>query len=106
MRCRAARNRGDYYAVIISFGREGDTYSVKSAPGSLNILEVIANRDHLIPGPEAKADDTAPVVISEPELAVRQENDSKISISGTPSPRTTRQPGKLRRRTAAASPPH
>lgn len=78
---RAARNRGDDYAVIISFGREGDTNSVKSAQGSLSILEVIANRDHMIPGLAVKADDNALVVISEPELTLHQESAGCISIT-------------------------
>ena len=77
---RAARNRGDDYAVIISFGQEGDTASVQEAQGNLVILSVIANRDHIIPGLTAKADDNALVVISEPDLTIIPETDGKISV--------------------------
>ena len=77
---RAARNRSDDYAVIISFGQEGDTASVQEAQGNLAILSVIANRDHIIPGLTAKADDNALVVISEPDLTIIPETDGKISV--------------------------
>ena len=78
---RAARSRGDDYAVIISYGREGDTDTVRQAQGSLTVLQVIANRDHMIPGLAVKADDNALVVISEPDLTIHQEDDGQISIA-------------------------
>lgn len=78
---RAARNRGDDYAVVISFGREGDTGSVQEAQGSLTTLQVIANRDHMIPDLAVKADDNALVVISEPDLTIHQEDDGRLSVA-------------------------
>ena len=78
---RAARGRGDDYAVVISFGREGDTGSVQEAQGSLSVLQVIANRDHMIPGLAVKPDDNALVVISEPDLTLHREADGQVSVS-------------------------
>ena len=78
---RAARLRGDPYAVIISYGREGDFHSFQEAQGSLSVLHVNANRDHMILGLEVKPDDNALVVISEPDLAIHQEDDGRISIA-------------------------
>ena len=78
---RAARGRGDDYAVVISFGREGDTGSVQEAQGSLAVLQVIANRDHMIPGLAVKPDDNALVVISEPDLTLCREPDGQFSVS-------------------------
>ena len=78
---RAARGRGDDYAVVISFGREGDTGSVQEAQGSLSVLQVIANRDHMIPGLAVKPDDNALVVISEPDLTLHRETDGQVSVA-------------------------
>ena len=77
---QVARNRGDRYAVVISFSHEGDIGAVQKAQGTLKLLQVNANRDHLIPGLEAKEDDHALVVISEPDLTLHQEEDGRISI--------------------------
>ena len=78
---RVARLRADRYAVIISYGREGDFHSFQEAQGNLIVLHVNANRDHMIPGLDVKRDDNALVVISEPDLTIHHEDDGKISLS-------------------------
>ena len=78
---RAARNRGDDFAVVISFGREGDIGSVQQVQGNLTVLQVNSNRDHMIPGLSVKADDNDLVVVSEPDLTVHQETGGQISVA-------------------------
>ena len=76
----AARNRRTPYACIVSFGHEGDTGSMVRHQGNVTILQVMANRDLMIPGLENQQTDNAFVVISEPDLTIHEEPNSKISI--------------------------
>ena len=75
-----ARNRRVSYACIVGFGHEGDTGSMERSQGTVTILQVMANRDLMIPDLQHKRDDSAFVVISEPDLTVHEEPNGKISI--------------------------
>ena len=75
-----ARNRRVSYACIVGFGHEGDTGSMERSQGTVTILQVMANRDLMIPDLQHKRDDNAFVVISEPDLTVHEEPNGKISI--------------------------
>ena len=77
----AARHRNTPYACIVGFGHEGDTGSLERHQGNVTILQVMANRDLMIPDLQHKRDDNAFVVISEPDLAIHDEPDGKISIA-------------------------
>ena len=76
----AARNRRTPFACIVGFGHEGDTGSMERHQGNVTILQVMANRDLMIPGLEHLASDNAFVVISEPDLAIHQEPEGKVSV--------------------------
>ena len=76
----AARNRRAPYACIVGFGHEGDTGSMERSQGTVTILQVMANRDLMIPDLQHKRDDNAFVVISEADLTVHDEHGGKISI--------------------------
>ena len=76
----AARHRRVPYACIVGFGHEGDASSLERSQGTVTILEVMANRDLMIPDLQHKRDDNAFVVISEPDLVVHNEPENKISI--------------------------
>lgn len=76
----AARNRRTPYACIVGFGHEGDTGSMERSQGTVTILQVMANRDLMIPDLQHKRDDNAFVVISEPDLTVHDEPGGKMSI--------------------------
>lgn len=76
----AARNRRTPYACIVGFGHEGDTGSMERHQGNVTILQIMANRDLMIPGLQHQQSDNAFVVISEPDLAIHDELNGQVSI--------------------------
>ena len=75
-----ARSRRTPYACIIGFGHEGDTSTLVQHQGNITILIVTANRDLMIPDLSHQPSDHAFFVISEPDLAIHNEPDGKLSI--------------------------
>ena len=76
----AARNRRASYACIVSFGHESDTGAMVRHQGNITVLQVMANRDLMIPGLEHQKGDNAFVVISEPDLTIHEEHNGQISV--------------------------
>ena len=54
--------------VIVSFSREGMASEVERQQGRLTVFHAMANRDLMIPELESRQDDTAFIVLSEPDV--------------------------------------
>ena len=70
--------------VIVSFSRDGMASEVERQQGRLTVFHAMANRDLMIPELESRKDDTAFVVLSEPdvELSDAPGGQLKIEVKG------------------------
>ena len=66
--------------VIVSFSREGMASEVERQQGRLTVFHAMANRDLMIPELESRQDDTAFVVLSEPDVELSDAPGGQIQV--------------------------
>ena len=66
--------------VIVSFSREGMASEVERKQGRLTVFHAMANRDLMIPELESREDDTAFVVLSEPDVELSDASGGQLQV--------------------------